>query len=85
MGHSGQNPDVSSALLEGDAVVYSLNYGDVAKGMSALAGSAESPFHDGLGMLVEQAALSFEIWTGHVPDTGPVLTALRKAMVQGAP
>lgn len=85
MGHSGQHPDVSSALLEGDAVVYSLNYGDAAKGMSAVAGSAGAPFHDGLGMLVEQAALSFEIWTGRAPDTGRVLTALRKAMVQGVP
>lgn len=81
MGHSGQHLNVPGALLESDAVVYSLNYGDAAKGMCALAETAGAPFHDGLGMLVEQAALSFEIWTGHAPDTGPVLTALRKISV----
>lgn len=33
---------------------------------------------DGLGMLVEQAALAFELWRGVLPATAPVLELLRR-------
>ncbi len=35
---------------------------------------------DGLGMLVGQAAVAFEIWRGIMPETEPVLSALREEL-----
>ena len=37
-----------------------------------------SQLHDGLGMLVEQAAAAFYLWHGLKPHTMPVITDLRK-------
>jgi shikimate dehydrogenase len=38
---------------------------------------------DGLGMLVEQAAVAFSIWNDYTPDTLPVITMLRERLVSG--
>jgi shikimate dehydrogenase len=38
---------------------------------------------DGLGMLVEQAAVSFYLWRGIMPDAGAVLKQLRKEIERG--
>lgn len=73
MGRGGEPPEISPSAFAGAELCYSLNYGDAARPMAELARLAGSPFRDGVGMLVEQAALSFEIWTGHRPDTAPVL------------
>ena len=78
LGHSGKHPGLPSSLFHTDTLVYDLNYGPASQPLSAFCRDAGVRFSDGLGMLVEQAALSFEIWTGQEPSTGPVLKALRK-------
>ena len=55
-----------------------LNYGEAAIPFLAWARAAGCrDIVDGLGMLVEQAAASFELWHGVRPDTAPVYAALR--------
>ncbi len=62
-----------------------LGYGDAAIEFLAWARSVGcQDAIDGLGMLVEQAAESFEIWHGVRPQTEPVYAALRSEMPLGA-
>ncbi len=46
------------------APVLDLNYGARAKDAGRFAAERARPFHDGLGLLLHQGALSFEFWTG---------------------
>lgn len=68
---------IPSSLVDADTVAYDLGYGASALDFleQALAAGA-GEVHDGLGMLVEQAAESFLRWRGVRPDTAPVLKAL---------
>lgn len=80
MGRSGDPPTISPSVFAGAELCYSLNYGPAARPMYLLSRLAEAPFHNGIGMLVEQAALSFEIWTGHRPATAPVLAEMKEGL-----
>jgi shikimate dehydrogenase len=80
LGHSGDYPDIPASILHGETHCYSLNYGPAAEPLRDWCRRNDVVFHDGLGMLVEQAALSFEIWTGRRPETAPVLAKIRSAM-----
>jgi shikimate dehydrogenase len=70
-----QVPAIAPTVVEG-ACCYDLVYGGMTafRRWAEASGARES--HDGLGMLVEQAALAFELWRGVLPDTGPVLSIL---------
>lgn len=63
------------------ALAYDMVYGSCDTSFMQLASAqGASQVADGLGMLVGQAAVSFEIWHGVAPRLEPVLAALRKKL-----
>lgn len=77
-GHAGTVPALPGVRFAPDALAYDLGYGAAARAFLDWARAAGAPRRsDGLGMLVEQAAEAFLIWRGVLPETGPVLAALR--------
>jgi shikimate dehydrogenase len=72
----GEPLALASFVLEG-ACVYDMAYGPGARAFLAGASAHAARVSDGLGMLVEQAAESFELWRGVRPATAPVLAELR--------
>ncbi len=76
-GHAGQAPELSPGCFAQDALCYDMNYGRAANPLRAACSDLGIRYSDGLGMLVRQAALSFELWTGCKPDAESVLSSLR--------
>ncbi|HZH43498.1 MAG TPA: shikimate dehydrogenase [Lysobacter sp.] len=77
-GRGGALPHLPGALLGNRAAAVDLSYGEAAIAFLAWARAAGAQACiDGLGMLVEQAADSFERWHGVRPDPDPVYAALR--------
>ena len=76
-GHNGMLPPLERRWLKPGARAYDLNYGHAHRAFADWCREHDLPCHDGLGMLVGQAALAFEIWTGQRPDMAPVVSALR--------
>jgi shikimate dehydrogenase len=74
----GDLPPVSANVISADTVVYDMMYSlqTTTFNQWALDQGATQVF-DGLGMLVEQAAESFRIWRGVIPETRPVIDELR--------
>jgi shikimate dehydrogenase len=82
LGHAG---DALPALPAGKGRPFlDLSYGKAAAGtLSAAASSGWTP-HDGLPMLVGQAAAAFGIWFGISPDEASALKACREAVAARA-
>ena len=76
----GESLALPAHVLEPRAFAYDLAYGASARAFVERATAAGMRASDGLGMLVEQAAESFELWRGVRPDTAPVLAELRAQM-----
>lgn len=76
-GHQGKLPPLTATLFARASVCYDLNYGMAHEVLARWCAEHGIACHDGLGMLVEQAAESFLLWTGQRPDTLPVIEALK--------
>ncbi len=69
---------VGPETLKAGGLALDMMYGPAAQVFLNWASQHGAIGRDGLGMLVEQAALSFSIWRGVQPHTAPVLQALRE-------
>lgn len=77
-GLGGQVPALPDDCLAAGGWTYDMMYGSEPTAFvrwGQAHGAARAL--DGLGMLVEQAAESFYLWRGVMPDTGPVIERLR--------
>ncbi len=82
-GHLRQAPVLHAALFGPASECYDLNYGNAHSALGEWCFKQGIECHDGLGMLVEQAAESFYLWTGFRPDTAPVLALLKTDQPRG--
>ncbi|MBU6440769.1 MAG: shikimate dehydrogenase [Betaproteobacteria bacterium] len=73
----GELPQLPDGVLHAGALAYDMMYGARPTPFVLLAREAGAQGHDGLGMLVEQAAESFWLWRGVRVHTEPVLRQLR--------
>ena len=72
----GNIPNIPKGVVEG-ALCYDLMYGRKTPFMKWSNENSAREVSDGLGMLVEQAALSFSFWLGKNPQTKPVIELIR--------
>lgn len=67
--------------IPADGFAYDMMYGKAPTPfLQAQRNAGVTHLADGLGMLVEQAAVAFALWRGVTPDTQPVYNALREQL-----
>jgi len=76
LGHDGRHPELGPGMFHRNSLCYDLNYGPASTPLRRFCQETGVAYRDGLGMLVEQAALSFELWTAKRPETQAVLEKL---------
>ena len=72
----GNMPHINPGVIE-NALCYDLMYGLETPFMKWAKENSARKVTDGVGMLVEQAALSFAFWLGKNPQTKPVIELIR--------
>lgn len=77
LGHEGASLDLPPGQ---DRLFYDISYGKAAETVTGPARDAGWRTADGLGMLVGQAARSFETWFGETPDEALALKRCRRAL-----
>jgi shikimate dehydrogenase len=84
MGHHGGAPNVHPSWYSPDSVAIELAYNPPETGFMVAARAAGARAENGLGMLLHQAALAFERWTGQVPpmEVLEAAIAVRERTVQ---
>ena len=78
LGLQGKTPKISNAAVNARTCCYDLMYSNQNTAFVnwGLENNAQKAI-DGVGMLVEQAAVSFEIWLGAAPETSAVIDRMR--------
>lgn len=78
---AGDLPQLPDGLLASNGRCYDMMYSAQTTVFNAWALHQGAAFaNDGLGMLVEQAAQSFNLWRGMLPPTATVLSTLRSEL-----
>ena len=78
-GLAGQMPELNAGCISHNTLAYDMVYGSqLTPFMEWALDNGAHAVHDGLGMLVEQAAASFCLWHGVHPQTKPVIELMSK-------
>ena len=69
-GIKDENIELPADILSKDAYVYDLSYSlEDTPFIKLVKSRGIEKYHDGIGMLIHQAALSFKIWNNQIPNT----------------
>ena len=82
LGHDGEAPIVHPSCYSPHSVAIELAYNPPVSGFMQAARAAGARAENGLGMLLHQAALAFECWTGQRPPLAVYEAALAERLLQ---